>query len=185
MALLVAGLIIFFGAHLTPGVFGLRTRLVSAFGENVFRGIYIATSVVGMVCLIIGKSVAPFIHVYFPPLWSRPITFILMALSFILFTALVIPSNFRRITRHPMLWGVTLWSGAHLLANGDLASILIFGCFGAYALISMWSLNARGAKLSTTPYSPFRDLFVIVIGITAFAFVAWLHLYLFGVPATL
>jgi uncharacterized membrane protein len=185
MTLLVTGLILFFGAHLSPGVFGLRTRLVAALGENRFRGLYIATSVTGMVCLITGKSIAPYVSVYFPPIWARPVSTVLMAAAFILLAALLIPSNFRHFTRHPMLWAMTLWSAAHLLANGDLTSILVFGCFGLYALVSMWSLNARGAALDTTRYAPIRDLLVVTTGLLAFACIAWLHPVLFGVPAIL
>ena len=183
MTLLMTGLILFFGAHLSPGVFGLRTRLVAALGENRFRAIYIATSVTGMVCLITGKSIAPYVSVYFPPIWARPATVLLMTAAFIMLAALLIPANFRRFTRHPMLWAMTLWSTAHLLANGDLTSILVFGCFGLYALVSMWSLNTRGAALDTTRYAPTRDLLVVATGLLAFACIAWLHPVLFGVPA--
>ena len=185
MALLIAGFVVFFGTHLSPGVFGLRDYFVDRLGENRFRGLYIASSVLGMVGIIVGKSTASYIGVYMPPLWAIPFVPVLVALAFIFLTALLMPSNFRGITRHPMLWGITLWSVAHLLANGVLASIIMFGGFGAYALISMWSLNKRGAQKSTVLYSRYRDILVVVIGLGAFALVAWLHPYLTGVPAIL
>jgi uncharacterized membrane protein len=108
-----------------------------------------------------------------------------MAIAFILLTALLIPSNIRRFTPHPMLWGIVFWSTGHLLANGDLASIIVFGGFGAYALISMWSLNKRGAQKSTTRYSPVRDILVVVTGLCICGLAVWLHPYVIGVPATL
>jgi uncharacterized membrane protein len=185
MALLVAGFILFFGTHLAPGVFGLRQYLVEQLGENRFRGLYIASSVLGMVGIITGKATANYIGIYMPPLWAIPVVPVIIALAFIFLAALLIPSNFLGLTRHPMLWGITLWSIGHLLANGDLASIIMFGGFGAYALISMRSLNKRGAQKSTILYSRFRDILVVIVGLTVYVLIAWLHPYLIGVPAIL
>jgi uncharacterized membrane protein len=185
MALLIFGLLLFFGTHLSPGVFGLRPLLTSKLGEKAFSGIYIAMSVTGMLCLIGGKAIAPYSGLYHPPLWGKPLTPALMAAACILLAALFVPTNLKRLTRHPMLWGIALWSTAHLLANGDLASVLVFGGFGSYALLSMWSLNKRGAKLSTTPRSPVNDLLLVIIGLAICAAIVWLHPYLFGVPAIL
>jgi len=185
MALLIAGFILFFGAHLSPGVFGLRQILVDRLGENLFRGLYIATSVLGMVGIIAGKSLAHYVGIYVPPLWAIPIVPILVALGFIFFAALLIPSNILRFTRHPMLLGIVCWSTGHLLANGDLASIIVFGGFGAYALISMRSLNKRGAQKSTARYSPARDILVVITGLCVCGLAVWLHPYAIGVPATL
>jgi uncharacterized membrane protein len=185
MALLIAGFILFFGAHLSPGVFGLRQTLINRLGENLFRGVYIATSVLGMTGIIAGKAIAHYVGIYIPPLWAIPVVPVLMAIAFILLTALLIPSNIRRFTPHPMLWGIVFWSTGHLLANGDLASIIVFGGFGAYALISMWSLNKRGAQKSTTRYSPVRDILVVVTGLCICGLAVWLHPYVIGVPATL
>jgi len=183
MTLLFVGFILFLSAHLSPGVFGLRQTLINRLGENLFRGLYIATSVLGMVGIIVGKSTANYIGIYVPPLWAIPVVPVIILIAFILLAALLIPSNIRRFTRHPMLWGIALWSTGHLLANGDLASIVTFGGFGTYALISMWSLNARGAKKSTTRYSPVRDILVVVTGLCVSALAIWLHPYLIGVPA--
>jgi uncharacterized membrane protein len=185
MALLLSGFVIFFGTHLSPGVFGLRSILINKLGEGRFRAFYIASSVLGMACIIVGKAQAPYIGLYYPPLWAAPFVPALLAVAFIMLAALFIPSNINRFTRHPMLWGIALWSAGHLLANGDLASVLTFGSFGAYALISMWSLNQRGSQKSTTRYSPLRDLAVVILGLSLYAAVIWLHPYLFGVPAIL
>jgi uncharacterized membrane protein len=183
MALLLSGFVIFFGTHLSPGVFGMRSPLVNMLGEGRYRAFYIASSVVGMVCIIVGKAQAPYIGLYYPPLWATPLVPVLLALAFIMLAALFIPSNINRFTRHPMLWGIALWSTGHLLANGDLASVITFSGFGAYALISMWSLNRRGAQKLTTRYSPLRDLAVVILGLSLYAAVIWLHPYLFGVSA--
>ncbi len=105
MALLVAGFILFFGAHLSPGVFGLRQTLVDRLGENLFRGLYIATSVLGMVGIIVGKATAHYVGIYVPPLWAIPVVPVLVAIAFIFLTALLIPSNIGRFTRHPDVVG--------------------------------------------------------------------------------
>jgi len=185
MWLLVSGLVIFFGTHLAPGALGLRPLLVEKLGEGRFRGLYIAGSVIGMLTIIGGKAYAPYIGIYFPPVWAKPVVPVMMAVACILLAALFIPSNLRRLTRHPMLWAVSLWSAAHLLANGDLASIALFGGFGAYALISMWSLNRRGKKKDTTRYARLNDGLIVVAGLGMFVGGALLHPYIVGVPALL
>ncbi len=104
MWLLVLGFVLFLGAHLSPGVLGLREQLVGWVGEGRFLGIYIATSVTGMVCIIAGVMIAPFIHLWSPPAWGREAALLLVATGFILMAALLLPTNIRRLTRHPMLW---------------------------------------------------------------------------------
>jgi uncharacterized membrane protein len=185
MALLISGLILFFGTHLSPGVFGLRARLTAALGDKAFRGVYVAMSVAGMLGIIGGKGIAPYISIYHPPIWGKPLVPALMVLACILLVALILPSNIKRYTRHPMLWGISCWSLAHLLANGDLASILAFGGFGAYSLISMWSLNRRGATLKVQPCSPLQDILVAGAGLAVYTAILWAHPYLFGVAAFL
>jgi uncharacterized membrane protein len=109
----------------------------------------------------------------------------LMPVAIVLLAALLLPTNIKRFTRHPMLWSFTLWSVAHLWSNGDLASILLFGSFGMYAAFSMWSLNRRGSEKSTQVVSAAWDALVIVVGVAATIAVVYLHTYLFGVPAIL
>lgn len=185
MEILIAGFIVFFGTHLSPGVFGLRHALVERLGEGRFRGLYIAASVTGMTGIIVGKSVADYVSIYIPPLWAKPIVPVLLTIAFILLAALLLPTNIKRLSRHPMLWGVSLWSVGHLLANGDLASIIMFGGFGAYALISIWSLNRRGTPVSTQRYPLVNDVLTVAAGLAAFFAIVWLHPWLFGVPAIL
>lgn len=185
MWLLVVGFLFFLGAHLSPGVLGLRAQLVGRLGEGRFLAVYIAMSVTGIVCIIIGKAVAPVVDVWIPFAWGRTAAAILVALGFILLAALLLPTNLRRFTRHPMLWGITLWSAGHLLANGDVASMILFGGFGAYALISIWSLNRRGAEKSTREYSMLNDVILLATGLSVYAALLWLHPYLFGGAGTI
>jgi uncharacterized membrane protein len=182
MWLLILGWVLFLGAHLSPGVLGLRGKLVASLGEQRFLGLYIATSVTGMICIIAGKFIAPFVNVWYPPIWGRHAALLLVAIGFVLLAALLLPTNIRRLVRNPMLWGITSWSTGHLLANGDMASMIFFGGFAAYALVSILSLNRRGAQKDTTKYSLWQDLRTITAAIGAYALLLWLHPLLFRVP---
>ncbi|MDP6696077.1 MAG: NnrU family protein, partial [Gammaproteobacteria bacterium] len=81
MWLLVLGWVLFLSAHLSPGVLGLREQLIAKLGEGRFRGIYIATSVTGMVCIIAGKIIAPVVTVWYPPAWGARVTGMLVLLG--------------------------------------------------------------------------------------------------------
>ena len=179
MWLLILGFVLFLGAHLSPGVLGLRAQLVGWLGEGRFLGIYIATSVTGMLCIIAGKTIAPFVNVWNPQPWAREAALVLVAVGFMLMAALLLPTNIRRLTRNPMLWGITAWSAGHLLANGDLASMILFGGFGGYALISMWSLNRRRAQKATVKCPLWQDVLTLSAGLAAYAILLWAHPYLF------
>jgi uncharacterized membrane protein len=181
MWLLILGWILFLSAHLSPGVFGLRDTLVGKLGEQRFLGIYIATSVTGMVCIIAGKLIAPTVHVWIPPLWGAQATGVLVLLGCILFMGLPFPTNLRRLTHHPMLLGMACWGVGHLFANGDLASILLFGGFAGYALISFWSLHRRGKTGDSTKYALWQDGLVVIAGVLAYGALLWLHPYFSGV----
>ena len=181
MWLLILGWILFLSAHLSPGVFGLRDTLVGKLGEQRFLGLYIATSVSGMVCIIAGKLIAPTVHVWIPPLWGAQATGVLVLLGCILFMGLPFPTNLRRLTHHPMLLGMACWGVGHLFANGDLASILLFGGFAGYALISYWSLHRRGKTGDSTKYALWQDGLVVLAGVLAYGALLWLHPYFSGV----
>lgn len=181
MSVLILGAIIFFAVHVTPSVNNVRERLVTRLGEKPYVGLYVAGSVVGMMMIIVGKVIAEFVPVWMPPTWAGRLSVAIMLPACVLIAAMALPTNIKRFTRHPMLWGIALWSAAHCLANGDLASIICFGGFGAYALFSMWSLNKRGAVRSMTIYGPARDVLVIVVGLAGYGALVFLHPYLFGV----
>ncbi len=181
MALLVTGLIIFFGVHLIPWARAWRSALVARLGEQGYKGAFALVALVGFVLIVMGKGRAEFVPLYEPPAWGRQVALPLVLLAFIVLPGAYIRSNIKRYTRHPMLWGVTLWALAHLLANGDRASVVLFGAFLAYSLADMASANLRGARLSTARYPWTQDLKVAVVGLIAYALLIALHPYLFGV----
>ncbi len=181
MWLLVAGLIVFFGVHLVPTVESLRTRLAAWKGENLYKLGFSLTAAAGLVLAGYGKSVAPRIVVYDPPSWTAHLSWVLMWLAVTIFPAAYLPSNLKRFMRHPFLWGVTLWALAHLLTNGDLASVMLFGSFAVFSVYDMISANRRGAALATVRHPLWRDGILVAVGLIAYLVLIRLHPLLFGV----
>ena len=139
----------------------------------------------GFALILFGFSRAEFRPVFTPPSWSPLIANLAMPVAICLLVAAYVPNNFRRVIRNPMLSGVLLWALAHLAANGDLASILLFGAFGAYSVIDIISVNRRSSA-ETPPRQPvFKDVIVLVIGFAAFLLVRYFHALLFGVPVVI
>lgn len=182
MTILFLGLALFFLIHLIPMVPGLREVLVNRLGKNGYRGAFSLAALAGLLLIIWGKSVAPFKVWYTAPLVSYTIAYLLVMVAFILFPASHMPTNIRRFTRHPMLWGIVIWGLAHLLMNGDQASVVLFGSFVIYGLIAMISANARGAELSVTAVPIKKDIIVVVAGLVVYAVIFMMHGWLFGYP---
>jgi len=184
MTLLSIGVALFLGVHLVPSLPALRDRLVNRVGFNRYRGLFSLVSLAGIVMIIIGMGAAPTVPVWDPPSWGSRASVLGMPVAFILLAAAYIPSNLKRAVRHPMLWAVAVWAGLHLLSNGDLASLILFGSFGAFAFFDMWSANRRGAERSQVQLPGSRDLIPVVVGLLAYGLVLYYHQALFG-PAVL
>ncbi|GAB1258669.1 NnrU family protein [Aurantivibrio plasticivorans] len=180
MELLIAGLVIFFAIHLVPTIAGFRTTLIAKLSAKGYKGLFAAVALIGLVLIVIGKGQAPFEVLYNPPAWGRHLTMLLVLIAFILFPAAHMKTNIKRVTRHPMLWGIAAWSVGHLLANGDKASVLLFGSFLVYSFFSMFSSTMRGAKKQTTKWPVKKDIVVFVAGLTVYIVFLFLHPYLFG-----
>lgn len=184
MWILVAGLVVFFGIHLTRVIApGLRERQVAA-GEQRWKGIYSLIALAGVGLMVWGwivyRGEAP--QVFDPPAWGRHVAMALMLPALILVAAANMPAGrIKAAVKHPFLLGIILWAGAHLLANGDLASLLLFGSFLAYAVLDRIAVIPRGdpAPLAVRPRS---DLVASVAGVVLYAvLVLFLHQWLFGV----
>ena len=175
MQTLILGLIIFIGIHLLPSFPALRSKLIGRCGEKIYKGVFAGIALVGLIVIIIGKDKAPFLEVWEPPFWGRDVSYLLMLIAFVLVTAAYLPTNIRRFTRHPMLWGVTIWSIAHLLSKGDLAAMSIFFSIGIFAIFDMISANLRGAVLAQEKISIYRDLTVVLIGVVTYFVVLTIH----------
>ena len=181
MTVLAAGLMVFLGVHLLPASVTLRAAAIARLGEHGYRGVFSLLALAGLVLIVLGMARAPFEAVYSAPAWGRHAAMAVMPVALILLAGASMPSNIKRYARHPMLWGVLLWSAAHLLANGDRAALLLFGSFAVYAVVDMVLANRRGAILSTAVYPPRKDLMVVGGGLIAYGALLFLHPYLFGV----
>lgn len=182
--ILVAGLMIFFGVHSVRMVApGFRERQI-AVSEGRWKGLYSLGSAAGIGLIVWGwtafRPEAP--DVFQPPAWARHTSWLLVAAAFVLLVAAYLPAGrIKAWVRHPMLAGVALWALAHLLANGDVASILLFGGFLAYAIVNRVAVGGRGDPTPVAGH-PRNDIIAIVGGLGAFAvFGLVLHGWLFGV----
>lgn len=182
MTLLIIGLIIFFGIHLVPAVPSLHAGVKARLGENGWKGFMTLIAIAGFVLIVVGWQRAPYVPVYAPPEFGQWMPRVLMLPALILLAAAYIPSNIKRFTRHPMLWGTVLWAVAHLFANGDLRSVMLFGAFLAWSLFDMWSANRRGARLRAERVPWFHELVILATGLAAYGLIARFHGALFGVP---
>ncbi|MES0879292.1 NnrU family protein [Roseibium sp. SCP14] len=191
MALLIAGLILFLGIHTLPMFSAVRGSLAEKLGENGYKGFFTLVSVVGLVLIIYGYGAAraegpPL--VYDPPFWLRHVTMLLMVPVFIFLVAAYVPCKIRRALKHPMLVAIKLWAFSHLLVNGDLASVLLFGGFFVWAIADRISVKRRGPEMSQTASAAavpgkYSDIGVILAGLVLYGLFVWkLHVLLIGVP---
>jgi len=135
MMLLVIGIVVFLGLHLLPTQSGLRETLIDRLGENGYKALFSVLSAAAFVLLVYGFAKAPVIQVWSPPGWTRWVAIVLMLPAFIFLVAAYVSGTIKARLKHPFLVAIKTWALAHLLANGDLASIILFGSFLAYAVL--------------------------------------------------
>ncbi|MDB5641032.1 MAG: NnrUfamily protein [Hyphomicrobiales bacterium] len=187
--LLIIGLILFLGVHIVPTFPMARANLRMRLGENGYKGLFGVVSLLGFVLIVIGfgaARMAPWNTVLWsPPVWTKHIAFALMLPAFILLVATYIPSRIRDRAKHPMLAAVKIWALAHLIANGDLAGVILFASFLAYGVYDRISVKRRGAlgPLGAKRGGVVNDILVVVIGVLLYAFMLIKgHAWLIGVP---
>src|SRR5690606_33532335 len=132
VTLMAAGLLGFFAVHTVPWSPALREALVARMGPNPYKIAFSLIALAGIVLIVMGKGRAPFVPLWQPDPGLYHVTRLLVLAGFILLPAAHMKTNIKRFTRHPMLWGVVLWGAGHLLANGDLASVILFGSFSVF-----------------------------------------------------
>ncbi|HEX4152900.1 MAG TPA: NnrU family protein [Steroidobacteraceae bacterium] len=186
MAMLIIGLVIFLGIHsLGFAAPRLRPRAVAAMGEGAWKGLYAVVSIVGLVLIVRGFALAREAPVvlYTPPSWMRHVTFLLMLPVFPLILAAYFPGRIKAALKHPMLAAVKFWALAHLLSNGTLADVLLFGSFLAWAVLDRISWKRRPPQqIHTVPARALNDVIAVIGGIVLYAiFIFRAHLWLFGV----
>jgi uncharacterized membrane protein len=186
MTYLIAGLVIFLGVHsISIVAWGWRDSMFARMGEAAWKGLYSAISIVGFVLIVYGYGVArrdPVV-LYSPPYWMRHVTALLMVPVFPALISAYFPGRIKAALKHPMLVAVKLWAFAHLLANGTLADVLLFGSFLAWAVADRVSLKRRPVRaIRTAPQRPVNDVIAIGVGLALYVvFVFWLHALWFGV----
>ena len=181
MTLLIAGLLLFFAVHLLPTVQPARAALVQRLGTLGYKAVFALVSLAAFAMIVSGKGGAPFVAVWDPPTVMRYVTMTLMLPVFVLLLAAYVPCNLRRRLRHPMLLAVKIWATAHLLANGDLASMLLFGSFLAYGVYDRISMKKRDDGAPRPRVSPLGDVVVVVGGLLLYAAVMRYHALIAGV----
>ncbi len=188
MTVLIAGLIIFLSVH-SVRIFGddWRTVQIAKRGPKAWKGFYAVLSLIGFALIVYGYGLArqaPVV-VYSPPTWLRHLAVVLTIPAFILVSAAYFPgTRIKRAVGHPMVLGVKLWAFAHLLANGTLADLLLFGSFLVWAVFNYASARRRdraaGTVYSAGPIA--SDIKAVVSGVAIWAvFAFWLHRVLIGV----
>ena len=143
MTLLIIGIVAFLGVHVLPAISDLRARLVETLGENGYKALFSLLSIIGFVLIVWGFARAPFIQIWTPPHWTRYVAMVLMLPVFVLILAAYLPGEIKARVKHPFLVAIKTWALAHLIANGDLASIILFGGLAALALGGARAIDAR------------------------------------------
>ena len=177
MALLLLGMVLFFVPHFL-GILGLKNGLKQRLGEGPFKGIYSLLSLAGIVLIVMGYRDAPFDPVY-TPMEGRAVPHALMPFAVILAAGANMKSNLKQFIRHPMALAVLLWSISHLSVRGDLASLMVFGAFGIFAILNM-TLTKAAPLPPTQPRA--KDVMLVVAGLVGYGAIAWLHGAIGGVP---
>ena len=188
MAILILGLVIFLGLHSIRIVSGSgREKAIARFGEGPWKGIYSLVSAIGFVLIVWGFARARHdaTQLWTPFPGARHITMLLMLAALILLASYLFKrSHITAAVHHPMLWAVLLWSAGHLVANGSVADLVLFGAFlvwSAADLASSYGRDRRNGVIYPAPEIR-ATAGAVVVGLVLYAvLLGGLHLWLFGV----
>lgn len=189
MLIFLLGLVVFLGIHTVAIVAPeWRATQVARRGVGAWKGLYSAISAVGFVLLVVGYGMARHdpVVLYSPPAALRHVGLLLMVPVFPLLFSAYLPGRIRRAAKHPMLLAVKFWATAHLLANGTLVDVVLFGAFLAWAVADRISLKRRPAAVAhdapAAATSPYNDAIAVIGGLAVYVvFILWAHRWLIGV----
>ena len=183
MSLLIAGLMLFIAIHLIPSAQRLRAALVERLGAKPYRGVFSAVVLLSLAAVVWGFSHSSIEEVYVPPAWGHQASMVLVPVAVVLFAAANMPTRIRAVVGHPMLLGLLLWAFAHLLSNGEVRSVVLFGGFALFAVVEIVSAVARvkGPPKEPAPRIT-MDIAAVIGGSIVAGILAGLHGTLFGVP---
>ncbi len=188
MTLLIIGLLLFLGTH-SARIFAEENRqqIIAEHGLIKWKIAYSIVSVVGLAMIVWGYGQARLdpVYLWFPPVWTKHLAALLTIPAFILLVATYVPgTKIKAIIGHPMAAGVKIWAFSHLIANGTLADLLLFGGFLAWAVASFTTSRKRDRLEGRTPPAGAiaKDAIAIVIGLVIwYVFARYLHAMLFGI----
>ncbi|GGF86960.1 hypothetical protein GCM10007301_53550 [Azorhizobium oxalatiphilum] len=186
MAMMILGLVLFLGIHVVTSLPDVRAALVAQVGEGAYKGFFSLVAVAGLLLTAYGyglwRASGPAI-LYDPPFAMRHATMGLMLLVSIALVAAYVPSHIRAWLKHPMLVGVKLWALAHLLSNGDAASVVLFVAVLAWAVYDRISVKRRHLPLPVAPKGWMGDVGAVAGGLVLYALLAFaFHPLVVGVP---
>lgn len=188
MFILIAGLVIFLGLHSVRMVApAFRENFIATRGKRTWKIAYSVLSLVGLILLIWGygvaRSSASNTFFYAAPSWLYHVQMLLMVPAMILITTSDLPAGYiKKAVKNPMLISVKIWAFAHLLVNGDLASLILFGTFLAWAILLLINTKRREYVPPASVAAKF-DIIAVIGGLVAYVlFVFWLHDWLIGIP---
>ena len=189
LGILIVGLAVFLATHVFVSFREARASVIERVGLSLYRTLFAIVSLVGLALIIWGYAqyrAHDLIQLWSPPAFMRHITIGLVFFAAIFVVAAFFPSHIKTRLKHPMLAGVKTWALAHLLSNGDLGSVLLFGTFlawGVYARIAAKRRGDIGAAATPAPDGWTSDVIVVALGTAIFlALGFWFHPYVIGVP---
>jgi uncharacterized membrane protein len=188
LLVMILGLVLFLGVHTLTTRRALRGRMIASMGEGGYKIGYALVALLGLVLIVWGFAdyrATGWIDVWFPPTAFRHLTIALMLPAVILVVASYMRGRIYTTLKHPMLAGVKLWAAAHLLVNGDLGSIILFGSFLAWAVFDRVSLKHRAdAGSPPIPVGGIgNDLIAVAVGVVAYLALTFVfHPVVIGVP---
>lgn len=189
MILLLLGLVLFLGVHCARFAFpAARQRFIDERGEGAWKGLYSLASLIGLVLIVVGYGqarLAP-VSLWVPPAFLTPVNWLLMVATFVLLAAAYVPGNaIQAKLGHPMVLGVKVWAFSHLLVNGMLADVLLFGSFLVWAVVDFVASRRRDRAEGVVRHHDGGALgwiAPIAVGLVLWAvFVFWAHRALIGV----
>lgn len=188
LAVMILGLVLFLGAHTLTTQRDLRARLVASMGDGGYKIGYSLVSLAGLALIVWGFAhyrSSEWVNLWTPPRALKHLNILLMLPATILVVAAYIRGRIYATVKHPMLAGVKLWAFGHLLANGDLGGIILFGSFLGWAVFDRISLKRRADP--GAPPIPVggigNDLIAVAVGVVAYLALAFaFHPVVIGVP---
>lgn len=185
MFILILGLVILLAGHSVQMTPALHASLQQKFGRNIYRGLYSVVAVIGVALVIDGFGryrADGMIPVWDPPTGMKHLNLLLMLFAFIALIASQLPRGYIKARlKHPMLVGLKAWAFGHLLANGDLGSIILFGSILVWAVVNRISFRWRPVGAEPPAPRVFGDVLAVGLGVIAYVAMLYLHPLLIGV----